>query len=132
MRIFADAGAPLPKLAVDSGFPTALPSNVFRTVLNVDATAGLTEVLALTGRFQVSLLELSGLTSNDVARVVLTIDGVDIIDVVPSSNGTIVKVLGDASASIYETVLVESSLSLKVQTTVDNNISLGYNARPIV
>ena len=120
------------KLAPDLTYgASTFSANLDTTVSAVDASAGLTEILALSGRFVVSAIYMNGITTDDLTRVKLTIDGVVIWDGVPAGNGSSTNYFIGAG-TIRERFLVESSLSFEVQTATDTSINLIYNARPIL
>ncbi len=102
------------------------------TVTGIDASSGLTEVLALTGKYVVNLLDFQGLTAES-DTVKLTIDGVVIFEETFTVGTTLVVIgtLGAVSDDL-QGYLVNSSLSLEIQTATDTSIQLDYQVRPIL
>jgi len=119
-------------LAPDLDYPSAKNAGLdTRKQFIFDASSGLTSVLSLTGKYVISNLELSGLTTETIT-IKLTIDGATIWndtficstseDLFGSNNNTFVP----------ETMQCNSSFLLEVQTATDNNVTLAYLLRPIL
>jgi len=133
-------GGSLLELAPDLTYPTKTRTQTYRQVLGIDTTSGLTEMLGLTGKFAVSLLTLTQLTSSDPMVVKLTVDGIVIWNDTNSGSGTNMALLGgeiagSSATGIFgaaETILVKNSLSLEVNTTSDSSINLEYAVRAII
>jgi len=114
-------------------YPTTLQSEAgYGYVLGLDTTAAMTTVYSLTGKFAVSLLNLRNLTANDGTNIKLTIDSVVIMDA--PTNSTACLLIGNivTTGKTIMPMLVESSLTLEVQATTDNSITLDYSARAIL
>ena len=124
----------LPQLAPDLTFPaTLLGQNGFANVSAIDASAGLTTALSLSGKFAINLLTFNSLSS-EVITVKLTIDGVVIWNDSSTANINL-QLLGSntrADANVPESITCNTSLLLEVQTTTDTSIGLSYLARPIL
>lgn len=103
------------------------------TITGINASAGLTTALSLSGRFSLSWLEFTNMTAENNTYK-LTIDDVVIFNDTFSSP-TSLMLIGATSASnqiVDGPYLVEKSLLLEVQTATDTSIDLNYLARPIV
>ena len=130
------------RLAVDTNSYTdrTVGRYIFTQVTSIDTTAGLTEILGLSGKFIVILIELAALIANDLDKVKLTIDGV----VIWNSTGITVNhthsALISSSTSLIslntyglgEAVIVDTSLSLEIEMNTDTAISINYVVRPIL
>jgi len=136
-EIIGGGGFPI-RLAVDTTFFTDKVSGVFnKRITGIDASAALTEVLGLTGRFIVYSLTLTGLIANDLTDIRLTVDGVNIWDENSITvSATVEPLLGEiASAGVegfFEPMLVQTDFSLKVKMATDTAIGIDYAARPIL
>lgn len=126
-------------LAPELTFPLKSRAGTSSSASNVDTSVGLTQMLSLTGRFSVSFLELSQLTASDATTVKLTVDGVVVWNDTNSSGGTTMILLGGeissasfAYTSSVESIIVNSSLLLEVETVTNTNTTLAYNVRPIL
>jgi exopolysaccharide biosynthesis protein len=108
-------------------------NNVFTVISGIDASAGLTTALSLTGRFAVDWLRFDFLTAES-NTFKLTIDGVVIFNetVLTPTAQSIIGQLGSSTSINDGSYLVQDSLLLEVQTTTDNSIELQYLARPIL
>ena len=124
-------GGGLPSLAPDLGFVSNSIQGA-RQVLAIDATGSLTEILSLTGKFELGFIGFTGLVSGDMNKIKLTIDGTDIWDEDPltSPSGTSFNLMGVIN-SFREGYSVKSSLSLSIEMATDNSIGLQYSARPV-
>lgn len=123
------------RLAPDLSFPgstEAVGVQPYYLVQGIDATAGLTTVLELTGKFTVNLLNLVGLTAENTT-VKLTVDSVVVWDNTFVSS-TSVYLLGASPVSndLREAVTCNESFKLEVQVATDTNIGAYYMARPIL
>ena len=99
----------------------------------INATAGLTTLLSLTGKFGISMLYLSGLTTNDVEGVKLTIDGVVIWEEASMSVNSATKTLvGNNLANHGFHMRCDSSLLLELDTISDTSINFTYLVRPLL
>lgn len=125
----------IPELAPDLNFVSSLTNTrPFKTITGINAIGALTTALSLTGKFAISYLNLAGLTSNDISRIKLTIDGEvkwDSTLTVNSSTMTLISSLTGGYV-LSENYMCNNSLLLQIQTIADNNISLEYLARPIL
>lgn len=118
--------------------PATIPNEgTYEEVFAIDATGSLTEILSLSGKFNFSHLSFSDMVSDDMSKIKLTIDGVDIWDedpYTPPTGGTF-GLLGGVNAITArygEAYEVKSSLSLSIEMATDNSIAMQYLARPIV
>jgi len=120
-------------LAPDLTFPSSrLAAANYVRVSGIDATAGLTSVLSLTGKFSVDLVRLA-LPTNQTITVKLTVDSVVIWNDTFASN-TILPLIGSPTgdADMSPSIICQESFLLEVQTTDVYNITLEYLARPIL
>lgn len=126
-------GVGLPKLAPDLNFVSNSISAGYKQITSIDATGSLTEILSLTGKFSLELIAFTDLTNNDMSKIKLTIDGVDIWNEDPLTipSGTSYQMIGRGN-DVREFFLVEEALSLSVEMATDNDITLQYLARPIL
>lgn len=117
--------------------PDTFPNNgSFSQVTGINATGSLTEILSLSGRFALIGIWFSGLTSADMSKIKLTIDGVDIFNEDPftSPSGTSWGLIGGTNQTTGrsgEAYIINNSLSLSVQMATDTDISLQYLVRAI-
>lgn len=127
-------GSGIPELAPDLTFPSSLLSTAgYVSDTGIDATAGLTTVLSLTGKHKIDAMWFDSMT-NESITVVLTVDGVVIWNDTFVSGGTSLRLFGGiaTTGSRIESMLCLSSLTLQIQTTADNSISFNYAVRPIL
>ncbi len=125
--IISNSGG-LKKLAPDLTRPSDIGGDSYVTITGVDTSAGLTEVLGLSGKFDVNILKLTGMLDGTVT-VKLTVDGVVIWnDTFPPN--TNIHLVGQALA-YAESFQCESSLSLEVHHPTDSSINLLYSVRPL-
>ena len=134
MAIWDDQfGGGLPQLAPDLTYPSdkASSTTTYRIITSIDATAGLTTALALSGKWSVSNLYFSNMTTETVT-IKLTVDDVVVWNDTFTS-GTSERLLGATSViPIPEAYGCKSSFLLEIQTATDNNIQLQYLARPLL
>lgn len=120
-------------LAPDLTFPSSrLGRTNYVRVVGINATAGLTSVLNLTGKFSVDLVRLTELTTETIT-VKLTVDSVVVWNDTFTCSSFLPLIgspTGDADMS--PSIICQDSFLLEVQTTADSNISLEYLARPIL
>jgi len=126
-------GGGMPMLAPS----TPLANGVYTQVEGINATGGLTEVLSLTGKFELTLITFGSMSSLDMIKLKLTIDSVDIWNEDPYSPppGTTIGLIGGNNATTSrfgESFLVNESLSLSIEMNSDTDIDLFYAARPIL
>lgn len=126
-------GGVLPQLAPDLTYPSnkAFSTTVYNEITGIDASGSLTVALSLTGKFTVSYLVFEDLTSEQIT-IKLTIDG-DIVWNDTFTSGASQALLGNTTPFVIpELYMCKSSFLLEVQTLTDTNISLIYQARPIL
>ena len=126
----------IPALSPDLTYPGdrfQLNTQTYKQISNIDASAGLTTALSLTGgRFAVSLLQFATLSLENIT-IKLTIDGVVIWNSTYLAANVTQTLLGTFSASGQpELIQCNDSFLLEVQTTADTDIALRYLARPIL
>ncbi len=124
----------LPLLAPDlTSWSDRVNGQAYASVTAINASAGLTTMLSLTGKFLIDILFLDSMTSNDVEGVKLTIDGVVIwSETGLSSNGVTEPILGQSDADHGHQIRCDASLLLEIDTTADTSIDLIYQVRPIL
>ncbi len=131
----------LPQLAPDSNFiQDALFSDSTaprRTTATIDPSSGLTPILSLVGKFEVSMLQLLNITGSDTTTVKMTVDGVDIWNsskVFNNSNPGLLGMVGDitVNGALNESFVCNTSLLIEIQTTTDTSVSLAHRTRPIL
>lgn len=126
------------RLAPDLLFPkNKIDTVAFVIVSAIDASAGLTVLLNLIGAFEIRMLRLSALTTNDIARIKLTVDGVVIWDVDPVTNNATSEVyIGENwnsnNGKVSESIICDSNFKFEVETDADTSITLDYAVRPIL
>ncbi len=127
----------LPTLAPDITYPADKYSNTnYKVITGIDASAGLTTALSLTGRFVVAFLGFTSQESEPI-RYKLTVDGVVLWDSshTPPSSALDVLVGGSGIPNVHAandlTIPCEASLLLQVHTATDTSIQLNYIARAI-
>ena len=130
-----------PRLVADLTYPsTHQASGNFINITGIDASAGLTTVLSLTGKYVISFLRFTGMISES-NRVKLTIDDVVIWDdtYVMAAGGTtpgetLLGMLNNNTSvdGISESFECNRSFLLELDTLTDTNVSLQYLARPIL
>lgn len=129
-------GGGLP-LAPDLTYPADKQAIVIYTnVSGIDASAGLTTLLSLTGKFSIASLLMTSLTANDIAQVRLTVDGIIIWNVDPVTNSASEAYIGGGitAANIHglEDIRCESSFLFEMETDADTSIAMTYIARPLL
>lgn len=133
-RIEDSFGSSNIRLAIDTDFPSAgLTQGAVHKQVNIDPSGALTEVFALSGKFAVSLLYITGLPTAEISTVKLTVDGED------KWNDTgITRTSANAflwgSSSLFPAApfIVLSSLSLKIETVADSSVDTFFHAHPIL
>ena len=128
-------GGGLPQLAPDLTYPSSrlTASSTWQRIAAINASAGLTTALSLTGKYAVTYLLFRSLSSESVT-VKLTIDGVVIWNDT-FTTATTMALFGNNSstgAGSEEVLQCNSSLLLEIQTATDTSIDLDYLARPII
>jgi len=128
---FSGGGA-LPRLAPDLSFPSDITQGSYPivTITGIDASAGLTTALSLTGKFSVSVIQFQNLPTDNVTFK-LTVDGVVIWNSTPTLTVTAISLLGRAT-TFLDPIQCNASFLLEVQTTADPSIDLLYLARPVL
>lgn len=129
----------IPTLAPDLTWPNSkLISNTgYKQIAGIDATAGLTTALSLTGKFLISGLLFDDMIS-EAYTVKMTVDGVVIWnDSIASVTSTALVLYGAASNSFTNSTnepgfICNTSLLLEIQSTTDTSVTLQYIARPIL
>tara|TARA_R110002096_G_scaffold135425_1_gene287067 strand:- start:110 stop:535 length:426 start_codon:yes stop_codon:yes gene_type:complete len=122
-----------PVLAPDLTYPgdrLGLGTQTIKQISGIDASAGLTTALSLTGgKYVVSLLQFVIVALENIT-IKLTVDGIVVWNstyLVPSATQTL---LGTISATGQpELIQCNDSFLLEVQTTADTDIALRYLAR---
>ena len=109
-------------------------SSPFLRISNINGSAGFATALSLTGKWVVSALSFSDLTSESMT-IRLTVDGVVIWNSSrqSSTSFTLLGVAPAATVGCYDVpIICDSSLLLEIQTTADTAVTLNYLARPIL
>ena len=129
-------GDVLPKFAVDTDFPKDKVDFVFwKQVTGIDASASLTTILSLTGKFAINFLFMEALLANEIAQVKLTVDDIVVWDVDPVTNATTEGYIGhdlNVDRATLEPMMCQSSFLFQMKMDTDNSITLSYQARPIL
>ena len=125
------------RMAVDTDWPKdKSDAFVLKAVGGIDTTGGPTTILSLTGKFVIHTLWMSLLTTNDVARVKLTVDGIVVWDVDPLTNATLEPYIGSdtvtAKSGHVEGIICDSSFLFEFQCDVDTSIQSNFMFRPIL
>ena len=124
---------PLVTLPVDLDYPSTLLSGSapYRLITNINASAGLTEILSLTGKYAICLLMLHDMTSEEIT-VKLTVDGEGKWNDTFTCNSQL-ALWNDFSdpAALKPPFRVNESLSLELDTLTDTNVQLYYTAIPL-
>ena len=133
-------GGGLPRLAPDLTFPSGLTGSTTQTIYQIsgiDASAGLTTAINLSGKWEVSAAAFRNLTAES-STFKLTVDGVVIWNAAKVT-GTAQVLLGgalnsaDTDVNNYDTpIQCNTSFLLEIQTTSDNSISFEWMGRPIL
>jgi len=123
------------RLAPDLTYPSSkVGSGNFTRIENIDASASLTTVLSLTGKFALSYL-LIGNQIAETNRYVLTVDGVVIWDAsrtAPTTEDFFLGFKGGTSAAADIVIECNTSILLQVKTATDIIIYVEYLARPLL
>lgn len=129
----SSGGGALPSLAVDLDYPsTAMTgSAAYKQIAAINASAALTEVLGLSGKFVISFLELVNLTAESIT-VKLTVDGVVVWNDTFICSTTLRLWNASLGESQRPSFKCESSFSLEVKTTTDTDIGLNYQIAEIL
>lgn len=132
----AGGGGGLPQLAPDLNYPANKDNaNNYYFITGIDASGGLTPVLSLSGKFEISNLALHDQTVESNTYK-LTVDGVVIWNATRPGQGTpdlfIGGTLNSSSAATDAVISCETSFLFEVQTATDTSIALQYLARPIL
>ena len=105
----------------------------YTRITGIDPSSGYTTALSLSGKFLVSFIRLSTLSSTGLIEIKLTVDGELKWDSSISSTSSSLSILGDTSSgNPSEEIRCKSSFILEVMKTDENDISLDYLARPIL
>lgn len=123
------------RLAPDLTWFTDRSQNARSTqITSIDCSAGLTTLLSLTGKFELQLLYMDGLTTNDIDQIKLTMDGVVIWNTDGMSvNTTLWSLMGKADGDTGPHGLIcHTSFLLEMETTADTAINFVYMIRPIL
>jgi len=125
-------GGGLPRLAPDLTYPADKTGAAsYQQVVGIDASAGLTTALSLTGKFAVSYLNFGGVLSENMT-IKLTIDGGVIWNDIFAAASANQLFFGGVSGGIAESMECNNSLLLEVQMATDTDITLSYLARPLL
>ena len=117
-------------LSPDLSFPSTLnsPANGLVLVTGVNTTAGLTEMLGLSGKYAIEFLQLNGLASEST-QIKLTVDGEVIWDSTFALTATTLTLFGVESGTPF---ICNTDFSLEVQMSADTSIDVAYSVRKIV
>lgn len=129
-------GGGLPKLAPELTYPAdkLVGGAVYKRISAIDASAGLTTILSLTGKFAVSYMAFLSITA-EVNTIKLTVDGVIIWDTTytPSATDNLIGATNTSALSPQDIVNgCDESFLLEYQTATDTNIVFDYLARPLL
>ena len=128
-------GSELPKLAPDLTAPTTWEGQrPFVRITGINASAGLTTVLSISGKGVVSYAAFIDLTAAS-NTIKLTIDGDVIFNDDWTTTGTNPAIIGAATATsdfFYDPVSFNSSFLLELQTPVDTNVEFEYMYRKLL
>ena len=131
----------LVQLAPDTSYFTGSSNNSGSnaSIIGIDASAGLTTALSLTGKHAIGNLGFNSVTAENVT-IELTVDGVEIINDTFALGTTSINVLNTVNGASGSTlnpytvgaILCEQSLVLRIATATDSSVNLFYLARPIL
>lgn len=130
-------GGSLPALVPDLTFPSSLKVQAgYSEVTGIDASGGLTTLLSLTGKYQISMLSLADLTAENIT-IKMTVDGVVIWNdtfAVPITTMSLIGliIVPSTGASLVNGFQCNSSFLLELQTATDTSITFDYAVRPIL
>lgn len=133
IKLSTKSGGGVMRLAPDlTRLSTQVAGSSTVQVTGINPQGALTEILSLTGKYYISIIIITAMTAETVTCQ-LTIDGVDIYNQTFTSS-TSLNILGTAGSARQESgyFLVNSSLSLKLQTATDTSVTLEYLVRPIL
>lgn len=120
-------------LAADLTFPSSLKaSSPLVEVLGINATASLTTILSLTGKYHIGYLSFMNIAVENIT-IKLTIDDVVIWNDTYANPGTSIYLLAEITAAGIKSpgFVCKSSFLLELQTTADSSIDFYYLVRPI-
>jgi len=109
-------------------------NNTYIRITGIDASAGLTTALSLTGKYAVSYLEFKSVSIENMT-IKLTIDGVIIWNSTFLTDNQEQGLFGNNSSDgdgPDEILQCNDSFLLEVQMASDTSIDLNYLARPIL
>ena len=129
IKLSSKGGGGTPKLATELTYPSSIGTAHYKQIVGINATAGLTTALSLSGRFFIELIQFINLTAETIT-VKLTVDGVTIWNDTFTS-GTSLPLIGNTSVG-SNAVKCDSTFLLEIQTATDTSIDLRYIARPIL
>ena len=137
VKTFRDLAEPGPgtRLAVDLDFmETRAGTSVSYSSALVDASAGLTTLFSLTGKFYISWLGIGAVLANDMDHVKLTIDGVVIVDDDGMTvNATTIYCWGALDQDNGESdFMCNESLLFECETNTDTSVNASIGARAIL
>lgn len=118
------------RLAPDLTFPSTLTAAGIVTVVGVNTTAALTEMLGLSGPHAIELIDLTSLTAES-AQIKLTIGGEIIWNDTFVLPGTSLRLVGNDGGIISSAIISRGEFSLEVQMSADTSIGIDSIARPI-
>jgi len=119
-------------MAPDLNYPSTLNAGSFKQV-TVNPAGSLVTALSLTGKWQLFMLELNGLTAESLT-VKLTVDSVVVWNDTFTSS-TVLRLIGAITGTTQnpsEPIYCNNSLLLELQTATDTAVQVNYNARPIL
>lgn len=134
IAVSVDSGAQImaPDLDYFSTYTFSASSSPIKVITGIDASAGLTLVINETGTFILEYLYVSSLTVSDTLTVKLNIDGEDKWNSSVATGLSAFHMLGNYLNGAPANFIVNSSITLHLQTSTDTNISLSYSLRPVV
>ena len=124
------------QLGADLTFPSTITDydDGIISVVGIDTTSGLTEVLGLTGKYSIQHLNFTSM-SLESAQIKLTVDGVVIWDdtfVLGDPTLLLYGASTNSGAGLDSPFVCQSSLSLEIQMSVDTDINFKYLVRKIL
>lgn len=129
-------GGSIPRLAQDLNFAsTRVSGYTHRELSGINAAGTLTTALSLTGKWCISMIQISKVKSNNLSRVKLTVDGLIVWDSAITTNvADDVPLVGIITNGVAqsESYMCNESFILELQTISDTNLSLIYLARPVL
>jgi len=127
-------GGGLPQLAPDLNYPATINGTAgYINIGGLDVSSGLTTILDLSGKYEISLIHLTGMTSNESMSFKMTVDGVVIWNAVGFNSSTSFKLFGEVGGlGTPAAIQCNTSVKVEVHIPTDTSIGLNYIARAIV